>query len=113
MSIDYASEKLTAAVMSLATSASPIQKRLWNAAMACHTLSNPAHGDQDFSSHELRDRFHKWWAAMTAREPSGEEGSLEATIRQLSDEEAERLAEDLFEIYVEVEAAYVLAHAGR
>jgi hypothetical protein len=113
MSIAYTSEKLTAAVSSLAASVAPLQQRLLHAAIACHTLSGANHGVDDFPSPELHERFHEWWAALNRREAVGDEGTLKATTEALSDAEAVRLAEELLSIHAHVEEAYVLAHAER
>jgi len=107
LSLDYISEKLTNAVHLLATSTESLQKRLEFAALSCHTISGPPHSEEGFPTDELKMRFIEWWRALTAKQAQGDEGALVATTRSLTDEEARRLAEELFNIYAEVGVYYV------
>ena len=108
MSIDYASEKLTAAASTLATSPDTIQKRLYYAWMACHTLTNPSFHD-NFPTPQIARRFMTWSHSLTYQEAQGDEGTLEATTSRLSDEEARKAADELWALYVEVEELYTIA----
>jgi hypothetical protein len=105
MSLGYISEKLTSALNAMATSSKPIQVRLKYAALSAHTIM-PNGPEVDWPSEELAGRWAEWWGAITAREGQGNEGSIEATTSQLTDAEAERLAEQLFEITMAVEWEY-------
>ncbi|MBL1255460.1 hypothetical protein [Methylocystis sp. Sn-Cys] len=107
MSLDYISEKLTNAVLVLATSTESLQKRLEFAALCAHTISGPPHSEEGFPTDELKRRFIEWWRALTAKQAHGDEGTLAATARSLTDDEARRFAEELFNIYTEVEVHYV------
>ena len=99
MSLDYISEKLTNAVQTLATSTASLQKRLEYAAFAAHTISGAPHSEEGFPTENLKVRFINWWHEVTAKQAPGDEGTIAATTRGLSDEEARRLAEELFDIY--------------
>jgi hypothetical protein len=99
MSVSYIREKLGAAVNTMATSSASIQKRLEWAAIAAHTISN-RETQKDFPTEELRERWAAWWGSITSKPPRhADEGSIVATISQLSDDEAEKVAEELFNIY--------------
>ena len=102
MSLSYVSEKLSTAVNALATSAAPIQTRLEYAAMSCHTLANMH--ERSFPTDELRDRWVAWWASITSKPArDNQEGTIRATLSQMSDQEASDVAEELFNIYAGVE----------
>ena len=105
MSLGYISEKLTTAVNGMATSASPIQKRLEYAAICCITISHGEH-DKSFPDPELAQRWRAWWASITTQEASGDEGTIKATLKTMTDHEAEKVAEELFSIYAAVEWEY-------
>lgn len=87
MSDDYVREKLGAALDALAVSEAPIQSRLADAAMAMVSL-----GADDFAGAEERALFGETWRALTAQEPTGEEGAIAATTSRLDDEAAVALA---------------------
>jgi hypothetical protein len=93
MAQEYVKHKLHEAVEALAASASPIQRRLFNAGLILHT-SNP----EDFTHPGDGQRFAAIISALNAREASGDEGTLEATTSQLTDAEAERIAEQIVEL---------------
>jgi len=105
MSLGYISEKLSMAINAMATSASPIQKRLEYAAIGCITI---AHGqfDKSFPDSELAQRWSAWWSSITNKDAEGNEGTLQATLGAMSDEDAENVAEELFSIYAAVEREY-------
>ncbi len=83
-------EPLYIAVRGLATGANTIQARLHSAYLAIHTLT-------DFPTPELRDQFTSIAAALTCVE-----GSALATVRMLTDEEATQVAQDIFDLFIDV-----------
>lgn len=88
---DYVWEKTNSAVDSLATSAQPIQQRLVGAAMAL-TLLSP----EDFDTEALRMRWSSIMESLTALDAlAGDEGSFEATIGRMSDDQATSIANDI------------------
>jgi hypothetical protein len=90
-------ERLWEAVRCLAVSAEPLQRRLANVAIALTPLQL-----DDFDNPDSREAFRVIMEKLTAVEPEGDEGSIEATTRRLSDVEAEAIAAQV----VELDAAY-------
>lgn len=80
------------AVEALAASASPIQRRLFNAWLVLHT-SKP----DDFDNSADGERFAAVMDALTAREASADEGTV-STPSHLTDEEAEAIAKQIVEL---------------
>jgi hypothetical protein len=80
-------ERLSLAVDALASSASPIQQRLLHAGITLVPLL-----PEDFDDGEQREEFVSIMAALSAVEPVGDEGALEATTAAMSDDEAVALA---------------------
>lgn len=101
MSYDsYPSEKFTAAVYTLASSAS-IQDRLVDA-----YISNIMHIKANEIPENVRPKFINICEILTSCEPANkDEGSVHASARQLSDEAAEELASDIIDIYFSIESA--------
>jgi len=91
----YCEEKLRNAVDALATSAEPIQERLFTAAIALHVLS-----PEDFSDEGLRKTFGALEDMVTWRVADADEGTLRATTGSLSDEQASAAATMIFRLYV-------------
>lgn len=93
---DYAREKFWQAVDCLATSARPIQKRLVSAAQSMIALK-----PEDFPDH-LREEFVAMWQELTKHKAEGDEGTIEATMRRVTDAEAEKIADRILHIYTEL-----------
>jgi hypothetical protein len=92
----YAREKYSVAVSSLVGPAD-IKTRLFGAYMSIHTLS-----PRDIPEH-LRDDHKALTEALTwvpVKEP--DEGTLMATLREMSDDEADRLAKRFLELFIDV-----------
>jgi hypothetical protein len=81
---DYAREQFSLALDCLATGTDTIQQRLY---YACDTLINLDKPDEDLPL-ELRTAFRRMWDSCTQRQPEGGEGTLKATIMQMSDRQA-------------------------
>jgi hypothetical protein len=90
---DYVREKLVQAVDALATSARPLQKRLFSAAIALSTLQA-----EDFVDDESRVAFGAIKEMLVRQEQVAEEGHYQATIDAMNDERAEALAQQIFDL---------------
>jgi hypothetical protein len=88
-------ERVHGAVYALATSAKSIQQRLIVAAMDLWPLL-----ESDFREDKERDLYRRVRASLweTAEPISGDEGALEASIRVMSDEEAEETAKAIWDL---------------
>src|ERR671925_654607 len=96
MDIDHVWEKLYLAVLGMARSTQPLQERLANAYVsALHQLE-----DEDLPE-DLIDDFEKVIEALTrVGEPVLEgEGSVHATVREMDDETARQLIEEIVDLY--------------
>lgn len=92
MGASYAIEKLGAAVHSLAVGTGTIQERLLNAFRSMSALS-----DSDFEGERLEE-WQRIYSRATAREAVADEGSFQASLYAMSDDEAQRLATDICEL---------------
>ena len=97
MGLDYGGEKFYQAISALATSAAPIQKRLVFAGMFLIRLK-----PEDDLPKELHEEFQAVCHELNKEEAIGNEGTLEATARKLSDEEGSKLAERILTMYVKL-----------
>jgi hypothetical protein len=89
--LPYAYEKFMGAVNMLATSARPLQKRLVSAALGIRTLKS-----DDFPAGELRDGWEAIYERLTR------EGSFEATMAKMSDEDASKVATMIWDMFSEL-----------
>jgi hypothetical protein len=103
MPLDYTAEKLYNAAHALATGPEGLRQRLASAWLTCHTLSPT---EEDFSNKDLRERFRVLIADMTSKPAVGDEGTVNATLHQASDDDLHRWASELFSIYHQVAARY-------
>lgn len=97
MGLDYAREKFYIAIDTLATSPSPIQERLFYAAMSLIRLR-----PEDDLPKELRKEFQAIIHELSKEPAIADEGTLAATTRKLSDDDAKKLAERILSIYIEL-----------
>lgn len=81
------------AVDSLASSAEPIQRRLFWAGLSLIPLL-----DEDFIDVANREKFSTIVAALTRVQAVGDEGDLEATISVMSDEDGVAVARMIVEL---------------
>ena len=98
MSADYTQEKLWQAVETLIGSGS-IQERLKFAAMYLIRLDSTKDDLAFAGDSDAQTRFDLLIERLTSAPPSGDEGTIEATTRTLSDDEGGRLAEDIFGLF--------------
>jgi hypothetical protein len=89
----YAREKFWTAIHGLATGSSRIQARLESAALCLHTLR-----PEDLPG-TLSTDFANLWRDLTKVKAHGDEGTIAATTRQMSDEQAGELAGRIVSIY--------------
>ena len=93
----YLYEKLLSAIGTMATSPRTLQDRLRTAALTCIAVK-----EDDLPEGELRDKWNEVQQRLTSVEPTGDEGSLEATLSRMSDEEAHDVAELFWELFSEL-----------
>ena len=90
----YAETKLSIAVATLATSRAPIRERLRDAFVECIAVLEDDLPERARPSLEAF-RTRATWSEAT----KGDEGTLEATLRAISDDEAHKLARLLVDAY--------------
>ena len=95
MSANYTQQKLWQAVKAL-IGPGHIQERL-NSAAVLLVLLDPRMAFP--SDPDAQTRFGRLIERLTSAPPSGDEGTIEATTRTLSDDEGGRLAEDIFGLF--------------
>ena len=86
----YAGEKFNNAVYGMAASPQSIQSRVADAYTSNVMLLN----EEDLPE-SIRLRFREFGETITAVEPAGEEGSVKATMNQMSDEDAAEMAREI------------------
>lgn len=97
--LGYAREKFYLATLGLATGMGDIHERLERAAVGLSVLSDPNAN----LPNRIRHAFDDLWQQLTWREADEPgKGTIHATIRRLSVEEAAQLAERIFELYFAV-----------
>ena len=84
MGIEYASEKMWAALGTLATSTEPLQERLMHA----HLTFAPIRPDEDLPSDELKIAYKEIMDRLTADKSDREKGYVPTTTERMTDEEA-------------------------
>ena len=94
----YGRQKLWQPVDSLATGTGTIQERLESAAMG---LSGPRLFENQLPV-ELHRKLEAIVEDLTRTPAQGDEGSIKATTRTMSDEEGAKLARRIFSLYIEL-----------
>lgn len=96
MDVHYGWDTLHGAVLGLARSTASVQERLTGAYLALQTLRP----DADLPG-ALQPAYASIEARLTAGEPDGdgEEGSVRASTRAMSEEDARRLIEEIVALY--------------
>lgn len=89
----YVREKLAQANLALATGTGSARERLRSAAIAIVSLS-----PEQFVDDESRTRFSGLMDTLTARKAAAQEGTLEATIGRLSDEQVQAALEQIWQL---------------
>ena len=101
MSSEYAHEKATKIILTLATSAASIQQRLEWAFMPS-LLSLQSDSEEDYLPEELFQKIALLVDRMTSKEDEADEGTLVATLSTMTELELEDCAEKLTAIALEV-----------
>ncbi len=87
-------EIFTKAIHIIATTSDPIQKRIANA----FNYELVGLGPEELPA-GVRDKFVQIRAKVTSIRPTGDEGSINATTAEMSNETAEEIANELWDIY--------------
>lgn len=96
--LTYAHEKLLVAVESMATSAATLQDRLYHGYMSFHPLQ-----ERDFDDPEMRAQYAQIMAGLTTvKTGPASEGYVKNTLAAMSDDEAERIADLIFSLFMGV-----------
>jgi len=96
VSIEYVREKFWQAIRVLVSGGS-IQHRLEHAAIALHVLQ-----PEDIPARQ-RDEFVEVWDTLTKHDPEIQgEGSIRASIRKLSEDEASDIGRKIFDMYIAI-----------
>jgi hypothetical protein len=93
-------ERLRLAVESLATGRGSLQDRLYYAFLHIYVFRV-----EDFPE-RLRDDFIGICEEMTKIKADGGEGYIKATCRVMSDEEAEKIAQKIFDLFTTIARSY-------
>jgi hypothetical protein len=101
MSLSYASEKYTRAMRLLVVSHGSLQERLSDA-FRSHLSSIMASRDLPPGLRAEHEELH----AQVTRCPGGDEGSIAATFRRMSDREASEVAEQVVDLYHKIRGLY-------
>jgi hypothetical protein len=96
LSKEYVWEKMGDAVECLACLNAPIKERIWNAYLEFHVLE-----PNYFEGTEQED-FRKLKADLTCVAPEGDEGAVIATLREMTANEAYRIALRIMRLYHDV-----------
>ena len=97
MSYDHAWELLYLAVRTLATETGTIRPRLE------HAFLNMAHLQEKELPADLVPKFRAIESALTTATLTSGEGSIAATVRQLRDDEAKEIAEQIVHMFIELQ----------
>jgi len=101
VNLDYAHQKFSAAVESMAESPESIQRRIAAAYLDQLHVINP-----DDLPDEVRMDFNIMVEQLTAVEPSGNEGSVNASVANMSDDDAVAIARKIVHIHDVLNAHY-------
>lgn len=93
-------ERLRLAVESLATGRGSLQDRLYYAFLNIYVFRV-----EDFPV-RLRSDFKEICDEMTKVKPTGDEGTIKATCNVMSDEEAEKIAQKIFDLFTAITRSY-------
>lgn len=91
MGLEYASEKLGAAIGMMAQSTAPLQKRLEYAFMTFH----PMRPDEDLPTEELKSLYGEIIDMLTADKSDSHAGYVPTTTARMSDEMAASVIEKI------------------
>lgn len=99
--LSYAYEKFSIAVGSMASSAAPIQRRLHSAYMSFHPVQA-----RDFKDEGMRGLYMQIMDGLTkVKDP--DTGYVPATLAQMTDEEAQRIAGLIVDLFFSIARAHL------
>jgi hypothetical protein len=101
MSLDYAYEKVSTAIRTMAIGTWSLQMRIADAYTSSLILIEP-----DDIPERLRPALQEIKHALTSGTPIGDEGKVVATVRQMNDDRASEVARMIADFADEVENAY-------
>jgi len=99
MSVEYVREKFSKAVYDLGAAPEGIKARLVHAYSHNIVQANPPKG----VSKDIARRIEALHAAMTNKPAEGSEGTIAATVAQMSDEQASKMAQEIVSIAFDIE----------
>ena len=97
--MSYEWEKFHSATRILATGKGSIKERLVDAFIYELHIIEP---DDAKLPHGLKEVFSKIFCEVTSAKPVGDEGTIIASIKTMSEERAIQIAEEIFDIFVEL-----------
>jgi len=101
MNLDYAHQKFSAAVESMAESPASIQRRIADAYIDQLHILNP-----DDLPDEIRTDWRVTVEELTAVKAAGNEGDVNATVQSMSQDAAVAIARRIVHMYDVIEARY-------
>ena len=102
MAIHYAREQASKIVHELGASALPLRERLYGAYARAFIHALLSDSDQDYLPEELNRAMRLLATRMTAQRAFGAEGTLMATLSNMTDHELEECAEDMIDIALRI-----------
>jgi hypothetical protein len=103
--LEYAAEKFSVAVSSLAAGTGDLQDRLYSASITILPLQT-----EDMPDEETRNLYEHLMQELTKYPAEGDEGLLKATLRRLGPDELQDLAQIFVTLYSRL---YILAFAEK
>jgi hypothetical protein len=94
MGWDYGWEKLYGTARTLAFSPGELRERVRDA-----IIFNAIHIGEDNLPPDLWEKFSNLMAKVTVADPKGNEGTVEATLRTMSDLQLSEIAGELFDLH--------------
>jgi len=95
--LSYARERLTEAIRVLATDPDEIKERLESALVPHITSIGSLEKKRDIPE-ALQDEYREFWNSVTSGSPLAGEGTLQASVREMSTEEAVETAELIYRL---------------
>lgn len=108
MSTHYTNEKFLQAVHCLIADGS-LADRLFYTGMYLIRLDQ----SDAFPTRQLRARFGRIHAQLTQTPARGDEGSLRASVDAMTDDQRQKLSQEIFDVFLETEEAYHLENVKR
>jgi hypothetical protein len=101
VALNYGCEKFGSSIESALTNTDPLQNRLAAVMLGVNHLQR-----DDFPDNATWERFRKLLTGTTMLPAKGDEGTIQATTSQMTDDEARQWLHEAFYIYTCIEEAY-------